>query len=50
MADLQFKVSPNIVLGTYISSRLGLYAKEWGDRYMVIVDPVLKEVRNMDTL
>ena len=50
MADLQFKVSPNIVLGTYISSRLGLYAKEWGDRYMVIVDPVLKEVRNMNTL
>lgn len=50
MADLQFKISPNIVLATYISSRLGLYAKEWGERYMVIVDPVLKEVRNMDTL
>ncbi|MBO5692217.1 MAG: iron-containing alcohol dehydrogenase [Spirochaetaceae bacterium] len=50
MADLQFKISPNIVLATYISSRLGLYAKEWGDRYMVIVDPVLKEVRNMNTL
>ena len=50
MADLQFKISPNIVLATYISSRLGLYAKEWGDRYMVIVDPVLKEVRYMNTL
>ena len=50
MADLQFKISPNIVLATYISSRLGLYAKEWGERYMVIVDPMLKEVRNMDTL
>lgn len=50
MADLQFKISPNIVLATYISSRLGLYAKEWGERYMVIVDPVLKEVRNMNTL
>ena len=50
MADLQFKISPNIVLATYISSRLGLYAKEWGERYMVIVDPVLKEVHNMDTL
>lgn len=50
MADLLFKISPNIVLGSYISSRLGLYAKEWGDRYMVIVDPVLKEVRNTDSL
>jgi len=50
MADLLFKISPNIVLGSYISSRLGLYAKEWGSRYMVIVDPVLKEVRNTDSL
>ena len=50
MADLLFKVSPNIVLGSYISSRLGLYAKDFGERYMVIMDPVLKEVRNTGTI
>ena len=44
MADLNFNISPNIVLGAYTSFRLGQYAKEWGQRYMVIIDPVLKDI------
>lgn len=44
MADLIFKVSPNIVLGSYTSSRIGQFAKDWGNRHMVLLDPVIKEV------
>ena len=43
MADFIFKISPNVTLGSYTSSRLGQYAKEWGTRFMVIMDPVLAE-------
>lgn len=50
MADLLFRAAPNIVLGSLISSRLGLYAKEWGERFMVIVDPGLKRVQKADTI
>lgn len=43
MSDFSFRVSPNIILGTFSSSRLGQFAKEYGERFMVIIDPVLKE-------
>ncbi|MGN0729502.1 iron-containing alcohol dehydrogenase [Treponema sp.] len=43
MADFIFKISPNIVLGSYTASRLGQYALEYGTKFMVIMDPVLKE-------
>lgn len=44
MADFIFRISPNIVLGSYTASRLGQYAREWGSRYMIVMDPILKEV------
>ncbi len=44
MADFIFRISPNIVLGSYTSSRLGQFAKEWGTHYMIIMDPYLKNV------
>ncbi len=43
MPDFIFKLSSNIVLGSYSSSQLGQYAKEWGSRFMLIMDPVLTE-------
>ncbi len=43
MADFVFKISPNVILGSYTSSRLGQFAKDWGTRFMVLVDPVLAE-------
>ncbi|MBQ0051126.1 MAG: iron-containing alcohol dehydrogenase [Treponema sp.] len=43
MADFSFKVSPNIVLGTYATSRIGASVLKWGARFMLIVDPILKE-------
>ncbi|MCR5062312.1 MAG: iron-containing alcohol dehydrogenase [Treponema sp.] len=44
MADFIFKLSPNIVLGSYTSSRLGQFARDWGSKFMVVMDPILKEV------
>ncbi len=43
MADFTFKVSSNIMLGSYTSSRIGQFALEWGARSMLIIDPILKE-------
>lgn len=43
MADFIFKISPNIVLGSYTVNRLGQYVGEWGEKYLVVADPILKE-------
>ena len=42
MADFIFKISPNIVLGSYAITRIGQYAQELGSKFMVIIDPMLK--------
>ena len=42
MADLVFKISPDIILGSYCASRIGTFAKERGSRFMLVLDPVLK--------
>ena len=44
MADFIFKVSPNIILGSYAMTRLGQFASEIGKKFMVILDPMLREV------
>lgn len=46
MADLIFRVSPNIVLGEYTSSRLADYAVKENSRYIVVMDPVLKDINS----
>lgn len=43
MSDFIFKISPNIILGSYTTSRLGQFAQEYGQKFMVILDPILKE-------
>ncbi len=48
MSDFIFKIQPNIVLGSYTTSRLGQYVKEFGSKFMVIMDPVLKQVGNAE--
>ena len=45
MADFIFRISPNIILGPYTISRLGQQVKEWGTRFMVIMDPFLNEAK-----
>jgi len=44
MADFVFRVSPNIVLGSYTVSRLGQFVNEIGSKFMVVLDPILKQV------
>ncbi len=43
MADFVFKLSPNVILGPYTLARLGQLAATWGTKYMMVVDPILKE-------
>lgn len=43
MADFVFKISPNIILGSYSASRLGQFVQEWGKKFMLIMDPILQE-------
>lgn len=43
MADFSFKVSPNILLGSYAASRIGSSVLSYGTKFMVIVDPILRE-------
>ncbi|MBP5519870.1 MAG: iron-containing alcohol dehydrogenase [Treponema sp.] len=45
MADLAFRINPNIILGSYTISRLGSQVHEWGSRFMVIMDPMLNEAK-----
>lgn len=45
MADLAFRINPNIILGTYTVSRLAQQALEWGNRYMIVADPILVEMK-----
>ncbi len=48
MSDLIFKISPNIILGSYTITRLSQYIKSFGTRFMVLTDPVLKEFKILD--
>ena len=50
MADFIFKISPNIVLGSYTITRIGQYAQEYGSKFMLIIDPMLKEVGIADKI
>lgn len=43
MADFSFKVSPNILLGSYTASRIGSSVLSYGTKFMLIVDPILRE-------
>jgi len=50
MADFIFRINPNIVMGPYTVSRLGQQVHEWGKRFFVILDPILKEVKLADKI
>jgi len=50
MSDFIFRISPNIVLGPYTVSRLGTQVSEWGNRFMVIMDPILSEAKSSEKI
>ncbi|MBQ4378339.1 MAG: iron-containing alcohol dehydrogenase [Treponema sp.] len=43
MADFSFKVSPNILVGSYAASRVGQTVASYGSKFMVISDSILRE-------
>ena len=43
MADFSFKVSPNILLGSYSAARIGQSVISYGTKFMLILDPILRE-------
>ena len=43
MGNFAFRITPNIILGSYTLSRLPQQVMEWGTRFMIIADPVLNE-------
>ena len=50
MSDFIFRIQPNIVLGSYTTSRLGQYIRDYGSKFMVIIDPILKQVGNAEKI
>ena len=50
MSDFIFKISPNIVLGSYTITRIGQYTQDLGSKFMLIIDPMLKEVGISDKI
>ncbi len=50
MADFTFRISPNIVLGSYTVSRLGEFAVQYGKRCMLVLDPALKQTPSAETI
>ncbi len=50
MSDFVFRINPNIIIGSYTVSRLGQQVKEWGTRYFVVMDPILREVKLADKI
>lgn len=45
MSDFIFRINPNVIVGPYTISRLGTQVREWGTRFMVIMDPYLGEAK-----
>jgi len=45
MSDFIFRISPNIVMGSYTVTRLGQQVHDYGTRFMLIMDPILNEVK-----
>ena len=50
MADFVFRISPYIISGSYTSSRIGQFVREWGDRFMLIADPVLEDFGTVEKI
>lgn len=44
MGDFSIKISPNILVGTQTTSRLGSLVAPFGERFLLIIDPATDEV------
>lgn len=50
MADFTFRISPNIILGSYAVNRLGEFASQYGKRCMLVLDPALKKTPSAESI
>lgn len=50
MSDFIFKIPQNIILGSYTATRIGEYIKPWGTKFMLILDPTLRQVSTIDKI
>lgn len=50
MSDFVFRINPNIIIGSYTVSRLGQQVREWGSRFFLVMDPILKELKVSDKI
>lgn len=50
MSDLFFRISPNIVLGSHMITRLGSFLSDLGKRWVIVLDPALRETNVLDTV
>ncbi|MBR1912156.1 MAG: iron-containing alcohol dehydrogenase [Treponema sp.] len=50
MSDFIFKIPQNIILGSYTATRIGEYIKPWGSKFMLILDPTLRQVSTIDKI
>ena len=48
MTDFIFRIQPNIMLGTHIISRVGQSILDYGSKFMLLCDPVLRDVDLID--
>ena len=48
MADLIFRISPDIICGSHTYSRLNTFLKETGERFLLIIDPNIKKIYEGD--
>ena len=50
MTDFIFRISPNILLGPHIASRISQPVSEQGKKFMIIGDPAMKDQGYIDKL
>ncbi|MCR5763245.1 MAG: iron-containing alcohol dehydrogenase [Treponema sp.] len=50
MSDFTLKIPQNIILGSYTATRIGEYIKPWGNKFMLILDPTLRQVSTIDKI
>ena len=50
MSDFIFRIQPNIVLGSYAVSRLGEFVGSVGTKFMLVLDPILRQVGLADKI
>ena len=44
MSDFSFQIPQKVLLSSYGIIRLGEFVQEWGDKFMIVMDPILTQV------